>query len=293
MRWTSADARDSGPVSGTSSGRSLSPWSLRGDDLAARPRRTGSGRSSGARVLRRLAAVSALVVLVRSPSCTPGTGTWSSPGLVAATYLGLHLMLRFLEHRVSPTGWGSHRRGHDSRRPRVGSRHLGGYLRGHRRGGAVGGKPVPGAHDRQVLARAVLYQVFWGRAIERHPGARPERRLRPRPPHVPVGVGRGRGGVRRRLPAPEWCAGSTSSPTSTAPAAGTAWGPSPRSCAASSVVVSTCWRARVPHSPRFPDLAARCRGGVVAPVHVGSRLTAGSVRRVPWPGAGPRTRSPA
>jgi len=190
----------------------------------------GRSRSSGARALRRLSAVSALVVLVTVAFLRPWYWDLVIAVLVGAAFLGVHRMVRFLEHRVSPAGWGAIAVAMTAVVVASGLVTLGGTAAVIDGAALVGGNPVPVAHDRQVLARAVLYQVFWGPQWD---AATPTPALaqsaafeRDLPTSswasAVVGAGFGVGSLR-----PGGCWIDPSSPTSTAPAAGTASGPFP------------------------------------------------------------------
>ena len=130
----------------------------------------GMSRASSARALRRLTAVSALVALVTLGFLRPWYWDVSLAALVAAAFLGVHGMLRALEHRRSSAGWGAIAMAMAS--VLLGSAIVtaGGTAAVVDGAALVGGKPVPVAHDGQVLARPVLYQVFWGSEWE-GPGA--------------------------------------------------------------------------------------------------------------------------
>jgi len=128
----------------------------------------GMSRPSSARVLRRLTAVSALVALVTIAFLRPWYWDPAIAALVTAAFLGVHGTLRVLEHRASPASWGAIAMAMTSVVLASALVTLGGTAAVVDGAALVGGKPVPVAHDGQVLARPVLYQVFWGPAWDDH-----------------------------------------------------------------------------------------------------------------------------
>src|ERR1700694_5446305 len=67
----------------------------------------GRSRSSSARALRRLTGASALVVLGTIAFLRPWYWDLAMAATVVAAFLGLHVLLRALERRPSPAGWGA------------------------------------------------------------------------------------------------------------------------------------------------------------------------------------------
>ena len=128
----------------------------------------GMSRTSSARVLRRLTAVSALVALVTIAFLRPWYWDPAIAALVTAAFLGVHGTLGVLEHRASPAGWGAIAMAMTAVVLASALVTLGGTAAVVDVAALVGGKPVPVAHDGQVLARPVLYQVFWGPAWDDH-----------------------------------------------------------------------------------------------------------------------------
>jgi hypothetical protein len=119
-------------------------------------------RTSSTRVLRRLAVVSTAVVLVTLVFVRP----WTADVVIAAAALGalgaVLGLLRVLENRTSPAGWGSIAAAMAS--VVVGSALVtaGGAAVVVDAAAVVGSKPVPVAHQNQVLVHPVLFQLFWG-----------------------------------------------------------------------------------------------------------------------------------
>jgi hypothetical protein len=122
----------------------------------------GHTRSSSARLLRRATAVSALVVLVTMAFLRPWYWGVVIGASVGAGFLGVQAMLKVLEHRVSPTGWGAIAVAMASVVVASGMVTLAGTAAVLDGAALVGGTPIPVAHDGQVLAHPVLYQLFWG-----------------------------------------------------------------------------------------------------------------------------------
>jgi len=122
----------------------------------------GRSRPSSARALRITTAVSAFVVLGTVAFLRPWYWDLVISAAVVAALFGFHVMVRALERRTSPASWGAIALAMlavvlGSALVMVGA--TAAVIDG---AALVGGTPVPVAHDRQVLARPVLYQVFWG-----------------------------------------------------------------------------------------------------------------------------------
>lgn len=132
----------------------------------------GRSRASSARLLRRLTAVSALVVIVTVAFLRPWYWDVVIAVVVAATFLVVRIMLGSLEHRTSPASWGAIALAMVSVILGSALVTLGGTAAVVDGAALVGGPAVPVAHDHQVLAHPVLYQVFWGPAWDAH-GATP------------------------------------------------------------------------------------------------------------------------
>jgi hypothetical protein len=130
----------------------------------------GRSRVSSARALRRLTAVSALVVLVTVVFLRPWTWDLAIAALVVAALVSVHAMVRSLEYRVTPARWGAIAVALVSVVLASALVTLGGAAAVVDGAALVGGKAVPVPHDHQVLAHPVLYQVFWGSAWDDHGG---------------------------------------------------------------------------------------------------------------------------
>jgi hypothetical protein len=124
----------------------------------------GRSRSSSARALRRLTGASALVVLATIAFLRPWYWDLSMAAVVVAAFLVVHVLLRGLEHRSSPAGWGAIATALAAVVVASGLVTLGGTAAVLDGATFAGGNPAPVMHDHQVLARPVLYQVFWGQA---------------------------------------------------------------------------------------------------------------------------------
>ncbi len=132
----------------------------------------GRSRRSSARVLRMTTTVSALVVLGTVAFLRPWYWDLAIAAAVVVALLGFGLMLRRLETRGSPASWGSIGAALvsvvlGSALVMVGA--TAGVIDG---ASFLGGKAAPVAHDHQVLAHPVLYQVFWGPSWD-DPGVTP------------------------------------------------------------------------------------------------------------------------
>ncbi|MGD0379797.1 MAG: hypothetical protein ABSC30_07410 [Acidimicrobiales bacterium] len=190
----------------------------------------GRSRASSARALRRLTAVSALVVLVTVAFLRPWYWDLAIAAGVAVAFGVVYVMLGTLQHRSSPASWGAIAVAMGSVVLGAGLVTLGGTAAVIDGAALVGGKPVPVAHDGQVLGHPVLYQVFWGPVWD-HGGATPALAQA--------------AAFERGLPTSQWASvvvkagfgvGSLSSggcwidpdtPTTSAPAASTSTGPFP------------------------------------------------------------------
>jgi len=190
----------------------------------------GRSRSSGARALRRLSSVSALVVLVTVAFLRPWYWDLVIVALVGAALLGVHLMVHSLEQRVSPPGWGAIALAMTAVVVASSLVTLGGTAAVIDGASLVGGHATPVPHDRQVLARPVLYQVFWGPQWDTSAptpalvlGAAFERSLPTSQwASAVVGAGFGVGSLRSG-----GCWIDTSSPTTSGPATSASSGPFP------------------------------------------------------------------
>ncbi len=122
----------------------------------------GRSRTSSARALRITTAASALVVLGTVAFLRPWYWDLVIAVAVVAALFGFHVMVRALERRTSAASWGAI--GLAMISVVLGSAlvMLGATAAVVDGAALVGGTPVPVAHDRQVLAHPVLYQVFWG-----------------------------------------------------------------------------------------------------------------------------------
>ncbi|HLM97555.1 MAG TPA: hypothetical protein VK283_14660 [Acidimicrobiales bacterium] len=154
----------------------------------------GVSRPATARALRRLSAVSTGVVLVTIAFLHPWYWDLSIAALVAAAFLGVHAMLRALEHRASPATWGAIAVAMASVVLGSALVTLGATAAVIDGAALVGGKAVPVAHDGEVLARPELYQVFWGPEWDR--------------PGTTAALGQG-AAFQRALPASSWASAVT------------------------------------------------------------------------------------
>jgi hypothetical protein len=190
----------------------------------------GRSRSSSARALRRLSAVSTLVVLVTVGFLRPWYWDLAIAVLVMTAFLGVQVMSRVLERRGSPASWGAISMAMASVVLGSSLVTLGGAAAVIDGAALVGSDPVPVAHDRQVLAHPVLYQVFWGPAWEGlrassalAQGAAFERNLSTSPwASSVVGAGFGVGSFSAG-----GCVVDPSSPAPSGPASSTSSGPLP------------------------------------------------------------------
>ncbi len=132
----------------------------------------GRSRPSSARALRVITSVSALVVLATVAFLRPWYWDLVIAVAVAAALLGFHVLVRALERRTSPASWGAIALALISVVLGSALVMLGATSAVIDGAALVGGKPVPVAHDRQVLAHPVLYQVFWGPSWD-DPGGTP------------------------------------------------------------------------------------------------------------------------
>ena len=130
-------------------------WLLVRDEL-------GRSRTSSARALRITTSVSALVVLATVAFLRPWYWDLVIAAAVVAALFGFHVLVRALERRTSPASWGAIALAMISVVLGSALVMLGATSAVIDGAALVGGKPVPVAHDRQVLAHPVLYQVFWG-----------------------------------------------------------------------------------------------------------------------------------
>jgi len=249
----------------------------------------GRSRSSSARLLRHLSAGSALVVLVTVDFLHPWYWDLAIAGAVTATYLGLRVMLQRLEHRVSPAGWGAIAAAMVTVVLGSALVTLGATSAVIDGAALVGGKPVPGAHDRQVLAHPVLYQVFWGRVWEGDAGSSALAQA---------------AAFQRDLPTSQWASavvgagfgvGSLSSggcwidphvPTGSGPATSTSSGPVPdelRRVFDGSTALLPCPGFSSVHVPKTlpPDATVALWLAPGIPYELGGVSAHGSV---PWPG---------
>src|ERR1019366_3970538 len=130
-------------------------WLLVRDEL-------GRSRTSSARALRITTSVSALVTLATVAFLRPWYWDLVIAAAVVAALFGFHVLVRALERRTSPASWGAIALALISVVRGSALVMLGATSAVIDGAALVGGKPVPVAHDRQVLAHPVLYQVFWG-----------------------------------------------------------------------------------------------------------------------------------
>jgi hypothetical protein len=193
--------------------------------------RDGPGRATSARLLRRLTALSTLIVLGTVAFVRPWYWDLVIAAVAISAFGAMRVMLRDLEGRTSPAGGRAIALAAAALVVASGLVTLGGTAAAIDGAALVGGKAVPVAHDGQVLARPVLYQVFWGRAW-----ARP----RPTPALAQAAA------FERALPTSQWastvvgarfgvgsvhsggCWIDPSPPASSAPASSTATGPFPQ-----------------------------------------------------------------
>jgi len=124
----------------------------------------GGNRTSNARMLRRLAGASALVVLVTVVFLRPWYWDVTVVGAAGAALVAVHGLLRMLERRASLADWGAIAAAMASVVLGSGLVTLGGAAAVVDVAALTGGPPVPVAHGGQVLVRPVLYQLFWGPA---------------------------------------------------------------------------------------------------------------------------------
>jgi len=132
----------------------------------------GHSRSSSARLLRRATGVSAVVVLLTVSFLRPWYRDVAIGVVVIAASFGVRGMLRALERRASPAGWGAIALAMAAVVVASGIVTLGGAAAVLDGAALVGGGAEPAAHDGQVLAHPVLYQVFWGAGWD-HPTPTP------------------------------------------------------------------------------------------------------------------------
>jgi hypothetical protein len=129
--------------------------------------REGRGRATSARLLRRLTALSTLIVLGTVGFVRPWYWGLVIAAAVISAFGALRVLLRDLESRSAPAGRGAVAVAAAALVVASGLVTLGGTAAAVDGAALVGGKAVPVVHDGQVLAHPVLYQVFWGRAWER------------------------------------------------------------------------------------------------------------------------------
>ncbi|HVA02777.1 MAG TPA: hypothetical protein VMU64_03435 [Acidimicrobiales bacterium] len=122
----------------------------------------GRSRPSSARALRITTAVSALVVLGTVAFLRPWYWDLVISAAVVAAMTGFHVLVRALERRTSPASWGAIALAMVSVVLGSALVMVGATAAVIDGAALVGGSPVPVAHDRQVLPRPVLFQVFWG-----------------------------------------------------------------------------------------------------------------------------------
>jgi hypothetical protein len=122
----------------------------------------GQSRSSSARLLRHATALCALVVLVTVAFLHPWYRDVAIGAAVLAGVTCVHAMLKLLEHRVSPAGWGAIALALASVVLASAIVTLAGTAAVLDAAALAGGKPVPVSHGGQVLVHPVLYQLFWG-----------------------------------------------------------------------------------------------------------------------------------
>jgi hypothetical protein len=124
----------------------------------------GRTRTSSARVLRRLAGTSALVVVGTLSVLRPWYWDGALGAIAVVGFVAFDRMVRVLQHRPSPAGWGPITLALGSVLLGSGLVTVGGMAAVLDTAALTGAEAVPVAHQRQVLAHAVLYQVFWGPA---------------------------------------------------------------------------------------------------------------------------------
>jgi hypothetical protein len=136
--------------------------------------RDGRGRSrpSSARALRIATTISALVILGTVAFLRPWYWDIAIAVVVVAAWRCFLVLVGALERRSSPASWGAIAVALVSVVLGSALVMLGATAAVIDGAALAGGTPVPVAHDRQVLAHPVLYQVFWGPSWDAH-GATP------------------------------------------------------------------------------------------------------------------------
>ncbi len=208
----------------------------------------GVSRPATARALRRLTAVSTVVVLVTIAFLHPWYWDLSIAALVAAAFLGVHAMLRALEHRASPATWGAIAVAMASVVLGSALVTLGATAAVIDGAALVGGKAVPVAHDGEVLARPVLYQVFWGPEWDQ--------------PGTTAALGQG-AAFQRALPASSWASAVTEA-----------------GYGVEGLGSGGCWVDPTPPAPSGPA-SSMTSGPFPAEIH---RVFGGHARLLPCPG---------
>lgn len=132
----------------------------------------GRSRNSSARTLRIATTLSTLVILGTLAFLRPWYWDLAIAALVVAAWRCFLVLVGALERRSSPARWGAIAVALVSVVLGSALVMLGATAAVIDGAALAGGTPVPVAHDRQVLAHPVLYQVFWGPSWDDH-GATP------------------------------------------------------------------------------------------------------------------------
>ena len=128
----------------------------------------GRNRVSSARIVRLLTGASALVVLGTVVVVRPWTWAVGLAAGVLAALGGVHLLLRVLERRPSPAGWGAIAAAMGAVLAASAVVTLGGFAAVIDGAALAQGRPTPVRHEGQVLVRPILFQIFWGPAWAVH-----------------------------------------------------------------------------------------------------------------------------
>jgi hypothetical protein len=125
---------------------------------------SGRHRTSNAHMLRGLTGASFVVVAVTLVFLRPWYWALALAAVAAGGVGGVRALLRVLERRPSPAGWGAIAAAMASVVLGSALVTLGGASAVVDAAALVGGSPSPAPHDHQVLVQPVLYQLFWGPA---------------------------------------------------------------------------------------------------------------------------------